>query len=271
MLEIANQIVILAKNQEAWQSALAAVTERSIYMLPAWVKEMLAGSMENAAGIAAAIVSSIPVLHIGKVASMAIINFIVSIPVCYFTLVEGERFVESIVSLLPQREKDAYWRYIGRIDRILSGIYIGTIYTSILGSMIAASIFYAFGMPRPFALASIIFLAGMVPILTSWMVIIPLAVYRYFTAGLEGAAVFFIFASAFIYLPSELLIRPYIVGAKSSLHPLLVVLSFLGGALVAGIGGFFLAPAIMGAVVGIYQVRQEEKEKVRATEGSAAA
>jgi len=27
----------------------------------------------------------------------------------------------------------------------------------------------------------------------------------------------------------------------------------------------------MGAVVGIYQVRQEEKEKVRATEGSAAA
>jgi len=187
MLEIANQIVILAKNQEAWQSALAAVTERSIYMLPAWVKEMLAGSMENAAGIAAAIVSSIPVLHIGKVASMAIINFIVSIPVCYFTLVEGERFVESIVSLLPQREKDAYWRYIGRIDRILSGIYIGTIYTSILGSMIAASIFYAFGMPRPFALASIIFLAGMVPILTSWMVIIPLAVYRYFTAGLEGA------------------------------------------------------------------------------------
>jgi predicted PurR-regulated permease PerM len=36
------------------------------------------------------------------------------------------------------------------------------------------------------------------------------------------------------------------------------MLSFLGGALVAGIGGFFLAPAIMGAIVGIYQVRREE-------------
>jgi len=28
--------------------------------------------------------------------------------------------------------------------------------------------------------------------------------------------------------------------------------------LVAGIGGFFLAPAIMGVIVGIYQVRSEE-------------
>ncbi|HNX39301.1 MAG TPA: AI-2E family transporter [Methanothrix sp.] len=263
MLEIANQIVILAKNQEAWKMAFAMVTERSIQELPPWIKEILAGGLENAAGIIAPIASSIPVLHMGSLASMAIINFIVSIPVCYFTLVEGENFVESIVSLLPPREKEAYWRYISRIDRILSGIFIGTIYTSILGSMIAASIFYAFGLPRPFALASIVFVAGMVPFLTSWVVIIPVTAYRYYTNGIEGAAVFFFFASALIYLPSELLIRPYLVAAKSSLHPLLVVLSFLGGALVAGIGGFFLAPAIMGVIVGIYQVRQEEKADLR--------
>ena len=72
------------------------------------------------------------------------------------------------------------------------------------------------------------------------------------------ALAFFVLASALIYLPSELLIRPYLVSSKSSLHPLLVMLSFLGGALVAGIGGFFLAPAIMGVIVGIYQVRREE-------------
>jgi predicted PurR-regulated permease PerM len=98
----------------------------------------------------------------------------------------------------------------------------------------------------------------MVPFLTSWVVIIPGAIYRYFAVGMEGAVVFFVLASVLIYLPSELLIRPYLVAAKSSLHPLLVMLSFLGGALVAGIGGFFLAPAIMGIIVGIYQVRREE-------------
>ena len=86
----------------------------------------------------------------------------------------------------------------------------------------------------------------------------PLSIYRYLSTGAEGAALFFIVSSALIYLPSELLIRPYLVASRSSLHPLLVMLSFLGGAMVGGIGGFFLAPALMGAIVGIYQVRREE-------------
>jgi predicted PurR-regulated permease PerM len=258
MIEIANQILILAKNQEAIRTALSILTDQTSRDLTPWMKDLLTSGLENAASIIAPIAASIPVFHIGRVASLGIINFIVSIPVCYFVLVDGESFVESIISLLPQREKEAYRKYMSRIDYILSGIFIGTIYTSILGSIIAAFIFYAFSLPRPFALASIVFVAGMVPFLTSWVVIIPVTIYRYFAVGMEGAAVFFLLASALIYLPSELLIRPYLVAAKSSLHPLLVMLSFLGGALVAGIGGFFLAPAIMGIIVGIYQVRREE-------------
>jgi predicted PurR-regulated permease PerM len=98
----------------------------------------------------------------------------------------------------------------------------------------------------------------MVPFLTSWVVIVPATIFKYITSGTTDAIAFLGLASALIYLPSELLIRPYLVSTKSSLHPLLVMLSFLGGALVAGIGGFFLAPAIMGVIVGIYQVRCEE-------------
>jgi predicted PurR-regulated permease PerM len=257
-LEIANQIIILARNQEALRSGLGILMQQTAMDLPSWVKDFLTSGLENAAGIIAPIAASIPIFHIGRVVSLGIINFLISIPICYFVLMDGEGFKESIISLLPKGEMKIYRKYIDRIDRILSGIYIGTIYTSILGSLIAAFIFYAFGLPRPFALASIVFVAGMVPFLTSWIVIIPVTVYRYFAVGLEGAVIFFVLASSLIYLPSELLIRPYLVSAKSSLHPLLVMLSFLGGALVAGIGGFFLAPAIMGAIVGIYQVRREE-------------
>ena len=264
MIEVANQILLLARNQEAIRATLVVLADQTSRNMAPWMKDILTSSLENAAGTIGPIASSIPVFHFGRVASLAIINFIVSIPVCYFVLVDGESFVESIISLLPQREKEAYRKYMSRIDYILSGIFIGTIYTSILGSIISAFLFYAFSLPRPFALASIVFIAGMVPFLTSWVVIIPLTIYRYFTDGIQGATIFFLLSSSLIYLPSELLIRPYLVAAKSSLHPLLVMLSFLGGALVAGIGGFFLAPAIMGIIVGIYQVRREETAKEKA-------
>ncbi len=266
-LEVANQIIILARNQEALRSGFGILMQQTAMNLPAGVRELLVVSLENAAGLIAPIAASIPIFHIGRVVSLGIINFLISIPICYFVLMDGEGFVESIISLLPDKEMKVYRKYIDRIDRILSGIFIGTIYTSILGSLIAAFIFYAFGLPRPFALASIVFVAGMVPFLTSWVVIIPVTIYRYFVVGLEGALIFFLLASSFIYLPSELLIRPYLVSAKSSLHPLLVMLSFLGGALVAGIGGFFLAPAIMGMIVGIYQVRKEEMAEIRERSG----
>ena len=257
MLEFANQIIILAHNQAAVRTTIEILMDQMTAGLPLAVNDILASGLDNAVGLIAPIASSIPIFHIGKVLSLGIINFIISIPVCYFLLVDGENFVESVISLLPKKDIESYRKYVIRIDHILSGIYIGTIYTSILGSIIAAFIFYGFGLPRPFALASIIFVAGMVPFLTSWVVIVPVAVYKYVISGWGDALAFFILASTLIYLPSELLIRPYLVSAKSSLHPLLVMLSFLGGALVAGIGGFFLAPAIMGAIVGIYQVRRE--------------
>jgi predicted PurR-regulated permease PerM len=264
MIEIANQIVILAKNQEGIRLALAAFADQASRDLTPWIKDILAGGLENAAGILGTIASSIPIFHLGRMASLAIINFFISIPVCYFILLEGESLVSSLISMLGESEKQTGWRYIRRIDAILSGIFIGTIYTSILGSIISVAVFYTFDMPKPFALASIVFVAGMVPFFTSWAVIIPLSIYRYLFGGADGAAVFFIISSALIYLPSELLIRPYLVASRSSLHPLLVMLSFLGGAMVAGIGGFFLAPALMGTIVGIYQVRREEMRPAEA-------
>jgi predicted PurR-regulated permease PerM len=256
MLEVANQILTLAHSQEQVVSALMSLERR--LEVPQGLYEVVSGSLQNVIGIIAPIAASIPVLNMGRALSLGIINFVISIPVCYFLLLDGEGFVDSVMALLPIEKVESYRRYFYRIDRILSGIFLGSIYTSIVGSLIAAVVFYAFGLPRPLALASFVFIAGMVPILTAWVVIIPLAVYKYVYMGFTEALIFFLVSSALIYLPSELAIRPYLVATRSSMHPLLVMLSFFGSALVAGIGGFFLAPAIMGILVGIYQVRREE-------------
>ncbi|OPY53559.1 MAG: hypothetical protein A4E48_00693 [Methanosaeta sp. PtaU1.Bin060] len=270
MLEIANQIISLAQNQEPLRIALRGFMERRELAVPPVAIDIIVSSLQNAVSVVAPIVASVPVFQIGRTVSLWIINFLISIPVCYFVMVDGRSFVESATVFLPEQELGTFRKYIARIDSILSGIFIGTIYTSILGSIIAAAVFYVFGLPRPFALASIVFIAGMVPILTAWIVIVPVALYRYIILGTSEALIFLVVSSALIYLPSELLIRPYLVSTRSSMHPLLVMLSFFGGALVAGIGGFFLAPAIMGIIVAIYQVRREEMDSGGSSAGEAA-
>lgn len=254
-IEIANQLVWLAQHQ----SDIAGIVIDFVLRMeiPPSIFEELRGSLQNILAILTSVVAGIPVIDLGHAFTLGIINFILALPVCYFLLVDGEGFAESIIMLFPDRI-EVHRRYFSRIDRILSGIFVGSIYTSIVGGAISAIVFYSFGVPRPFALASFVFIAGMVPLLTAWAVIIPVAGYRYLVMSPWDGLIFFIVASLLIYLPTELVIRPYLVSTRSTIHPLLVMVSFLGGMLVAGIGGFFLAPALMGVLVGVYQVRRED-------------
>jgi len=223
------------------------------------IYEDLTGSLTTLIGILARVLSSLPVFSYGMSLVLTGLNLIASIYVCYFLLMDGGRLARGVLTILPSENIAVYKKYSTRIDSILSGIFIGAIYTAIVSGLISAMVFYAFGIPRPFALASIVFISGMIPVLSSWLVIVPITFYRYIEMGLFDALFFFAAATAFIYLSSDLIIRPYIVSTKSTIHPLLVILSFVGGVLVAGIGGFFLAPALMGIVVGVYQVHKEEK------------
>jgi predicted PurR-regulated permease PerM len=84
------------------------------------------------------------------------------------------------------------------------------------------------------------------------------------------ALLYFISASILVHT-AELVIRPYIVYTKSSIHPLLVLLAFLGGGVVAGISGFFLAPAMVGVVTGVFQVMREVQEERKSRYGPGAA
>lgn len=253
-IEVVNQFIWLAEHQgDIINAASFLIGDLHI---PQVLIEELSLSIKNIVSIAASIAGSIPVFGLGRAFSMGVLNFIISLPVCYFLLADGHKIEESILTILPPEKNGINRKYLSRINGMLSGIFLGSIYTAIAGGLISIAIFYLFGVPRPYALASMVFLAGLVPFLT-WLVFIPTSIYRYFLLGPMDAIVFFAVGSIMVHV-AELVIRPYFVYTKSSLHPLLVMISFMGGGLVAGIAGFFLAPALVGMIAAIHQVNQEE-------------
>jgi len=242
------------------QSYIIATSYELIYRahIPQAIFDELSRGMTNLMEIGLHLIAGLPVFSLGTAISLGIVNFLISLCVCYFLLLDGTHLKNAVMGALSLEGRDFEQRCLARIDGILFGIYTGSIYTAIAGGITSVLIFYIFGVPRPFAMACIVFLAGMVPFLT-WLVFIPTAISRYIEFGLADALLFFLVASVMVHV-AELVIRPYIVSAKSSIHPLLVLLAFLGGGIVAGISGFFLAPAMVGVVTGIYQVMQEEMQ-----------
>jgi len=257
VIETSNQIRWLESHERVIVSLIFEIVSR--VHIPQAIFDEISRGMANLMGMGLNLLASLPVFSLGSTITLGIINFLIAFCVCYFLLLDGDRLAKAVKELFNLDDNSFELRCLERIDSILCGVYMGSIYTAIMGGITSIAIFYIFEVPRPFAMASIVFLAGMVPFLT-WLVFIPTAISRYIEIGPLDAALFFLAASILVHI-AELVIRPYIVYTKSKLHPLLVLLAFLGGGLVAGIAGFFLAPAMVGVVTGIYRVMTEDRAR----------
>ena len=175
-----------------------------------------------------------------------------SVIICYYLLVDGTRFVRSLLALYPYT--DTSQRFIDATDRMISGIYVGNFLAAVLISIISIPFFFAFRIPLIAVLAALMFLAALVPILAEWMVLLPAAAYMFLVRGPLEGAIFLIAGVIILYIIPELILRPYLVGKASRIHPLLILLAFLGGGIVGGLAGFFLAPIAVGVLVAAYSV-----------------
>lgn len=254
-LEIANQIKWMLTHQ---LEILTLINNSIISLdLPDPVFNELYKTMNNFGQALIGIVTQIPALAYTKKIFLLVINYILSIYVCYFLLADGETFVNTLKDMTPVKYSSTINRFIHYLDSIISGVFLGNMYAAILVSAFAFIVFYAFEIPHIYAMVSFIFLASLIPIFAGSMVLVPLTIYKYYTEG-DASAIFFLLVSTIvIYGPTELLFRPYIVGKTSNTHPLLMMLAFIGGALVAGIAGFFLAPMLMGVLIAAYRTQKD--------------
>lgn len=190
--------------------------------------------------------------------AMFFINLLISLFVCFFLLADGDGLYHAIIKLTPKHQKSIVERYLYHLDMILNSIFIANAYAALFVSITSLFVFYAFGFSHILALATLVFIASVIPMFAGYMVILPLSIVRYFDTGLQSAAIFFAVASLLIYAPPELVLKPYFASVKSHIHPLLLMLAFLGGAFVGGIAGLFAAPILLGALVAAYRIHKEQ-------------
>ena len=257
-IEIINQgIWAIEHHQEITESFTATIESLDI---PEFIYTDVSLTVENLTSTAIGIIGQIPAFDYAKKTTILFINFMVSIFVCFFLLKDGVKLAVLVKELLPKAGLPIVDAFSDHADRILAGIFIGNLYVAIAASVTSFFVFYFFGVGHVPAMASLVFLASLIPIFAGWMILAPIAISRYFEYGLENAIIFYVVASIIIYGPTEVILRPYIVGMRSYTHPLLMMVMFIGGALVAGIAGFFLAPMVMGILIAVYRTYDDLME-----------
>ncbi len=183
-----------------------------------------------------------------------LLNLLISGFICFYLLADGDRFFLSLLNMLPEKNRETVNRFFIQADEILSGLWVGNFLVAMLIAFASIPFFILFDIPFISLLVGLMFLAALIPIFAEWMIIIPVSLYLIYVRDLHTGILFLGITAVGLYILPELILRPYFLSYTSQVHPVLLMLAFIGGGITGGIAGFFLAPMAVALLTAIYKM-----------------
>jgi len=170
----------------------------------------------------------------------------------FYLLIDGRRIVKKTIELSPL--KDKYERVLAdRFYSISRATIKGTFLLSALQGLIGGILFWIMGVSSPVVLAILMTVAAIIPAVGTGFVWLPVGVIM-ILLGNSYAGVVIIAVGALIIVPLDNLLRPKLVGKDTAMHPILILLSTLGGIEFFGIYGFIIGPLIMSFCMALWEI-----------------
>lgn len=176
--------------------------------------------------------------------------------ILYYFFKDGDRMLKRVMHLSPlpdEQEKMLVDNFINISKATLKGtLIIALVQGGILGLT-----FWAVGLSSPAIWGLVTALFSIIPLLGSGLIWGPGAVILFF-AGQWWQGFILLFVGIFIVSMVDNLLRPKLVENQSSLHPLLVFLSTIGGIAVFGMLGFLIGPVILVLFLSLLKIYESD-------------
>lgn len=183
---------------------------------------------------------------LGSVTSI-ILNVFIMFFLIYYGFKEGDRLKRGLLSLLPL--DDVYKeRLKERAHSVLYGTLYGQLVVSMLQGLLVGGSFWLFGLSGGLLWGFVAAILAFLPLLGTPLVWVPGTVALWTQNQPTAAIVFFVFNAVFT-TNIDNVIKPKLIGDRVQMHPLLVLLSILGGLHVFGFIGFIVGPVIAAVCI----------------------
>ena len=235
----------------AWISRWIPISVQQIRdEMMARMQTFAAAALKGAGAIVSAITASIG--HI-------ILAFII----LYFFLRDGATLTAKIVDSLPIPRTDTE-HLMEIINSTITANLYGVLAVSSAQGLLMTIGFWFSSLPSPVTWGLITFLCSMIPIVGVALIWVPAAI-TLFAKGAIWKAIIFVLWSVLVVGLSDNIIRPWLVVGRVNQHPLLVLLSILGGTQAFGLPGLILGPVVVAITIALIKAirvelyRQSEK------------
>ena len=160
----------------------------------------------------------------------------------FFFLRDGDKLKEIVIHLSPLRKADDELIF-DHLGKAVNSIVRGALLLSLIQGVIAGIGFLIFGVPNAALFGALTFIASFIPGFGSALVLVPAALYLYVFSSFSSATGM-LFWGVLVGVVDNF-IRPKIISSGTGMHPLLVLLSVLGGISVFGTYGLLMGPLLL--------------------------
>lgn len=177
----------------------------------------------------------------------------------YFFLLDGPRMIESFKGLSPIDDEHEE-ELVSEFGRVSRAVVIATLLSALVQGLLAGIGFYFAGLESIFLLTVLSAVLAMVPFVGAAAVWIPCSLYLYFIDNNMTAAIALAIYGAAVISMADNVIKPFVLHGQSNLHPLLALLSVLGGVATLGPIGILIGPMVVAFLQTLLKILQREMQ-----------
>lgn len=187
-----------------------------------------------------------------SISSLLLSSFIFFIAL-YYLLRDGTHVRQMLIELSPLSDRDDEGVF-DRLELAVNSVIKGNLTIALVQGVLTTIGFTLFGVPSAVLWGTVAAVAALIPGIGTALVFIPAVAFLFFTGETPLAIGLFAWGTFGVGLVDNFL-GPKLIGRGTQLHPLLVLLSVIGGIIFFGPIGIFLGPlslSLLFALLSIY-------------------
>lgn len=192
-----------------------------------------------------------------RVVGSALVSLAIMVLTIYYFFADGPAMIEALMRLSPL--DDAYEReLLDKFSDISRSVVMATLISAIAQGLLAGLGFFLAGIERVFFLIGMTTFLAMIPFVGAAAVWVPVVGWLHFHDQRTTAAVVLTVYCVTVVSMVDNVIKPYILHGQANLHPLLALLSVIGGVQVLGPIGILVGPMLVAFLQALMNMLNKE-------------
>ncbi|MCE5267436.1 MAG: AI-2E family transporter [Planctomycetaceae bacterium] len=162
----------------------------------------------------------------------------------YYFFADGDQMISELMRLTPL-EGNRTQQLVGQFGDLTRAIVVATLVSAVSQGLLAGGGYYLAGVDSLVLLTALTMLFTLVPVVGSAIIWAPICLWLLAVEGRTTAAVLLAIYCIVVVSMVDNVVKPWILRGRSNLHPLLALLSILGGVEALGPIGIFVGPMVV--------------------------